>query len=60
MKMFILEQFNQNLPYFWEKVSIQGMLVWFLTKDFVNSCFLDNFFVYLFHFFQSTSVILLI
>ena len=51
MKMFILEQFNRNLPYFWERVSVQGMLVWlvwFSTKDFVDSCFRDNSFIYLF------------
>ena len=59
-KMFILEQFNQNLPYFWERVTVQGMLVWFLTRDFVGLCFLDKFFIYLFYFFNSTSVIFFI
>ena len=60
MKMFILEQFNKNLPYFWDWVTVQGMLVWFLTKDFADLCFLDNFFIYSFHFYQSDSVILFI
>ena len=35
------------------------MLVWFLTKDFADLCFLDNFFIS-FHFCQSDSVILFI
>ena len=60
MKMFILEQSNQNLPYFWESVSVYVILVWFLTKNFVRSCFLDSFFIYLFHFCLSTCVILFI
>ena len=58
--MFILEQFNQNLPYFWERVSVQGMFFWFFTEDFVDSCFLDNFFIYLFNLCRSTSFMLFI
>ena len=60
MKMFILEQFNKNLPYFWEWVSVQGLLVRFLTKDFADLCFLDNFFIDSFQFCQTNSVILFI
>ena len=41
----------QNLPDLWERVSVQGMLVWFLTKDFVSFCFLDNFLFIYFIFF---------
>ena len=60
MNTIILGQFKRDFPYFWEGVSVHGMLVWFLTKDFADLFFLDNFFTYSFHLCQSNSAILFI